>query len=97
VHAAATAMTLHGLEFSPELCNGNECECDECLIRGKRVPPPPGHCCEYVRQRSALVPLAVKIADEKVATKRPSEDGGVSRAAWTARFCAAMDELSRDL
>jgi len=34
------------------------CECPETLSRGARFPSPPGHDCEYVRQRSALVPQA---------------------------------------
>jgi hypothetical protein len=90
-------MTLYGLELPDDLGGNGECECDELLIRGKRVPPPPGHDCEYVRARSALVPQAVKIADEKVATKSPSQDGGSSYATWSKVFAMAMDELSAPL
>jgi hypothetical protein len=92
-------MTLYGLEFPPdELCGSNgECECDELLIRGKRVAPPSGHSCEYVRARGALVAQAVKIANARVATKSPCVDGGTSHAAWTKVFAETMDELSSGL
>jgi hypothetical protein len=81
-------MTLYGLEFSPELCGGGECCCDELIVNGKRVPPPPGHSCEYVRARSVLVPQAVKIAND-CGTDDPY--------VWTRAFVAAMDELSAPL
>jgi hypothetical protein len=94
----ASAM-IYGREWPAELCsNGNgECECDELVIRGKRVPSPHGHCCEYVRARSALVAQAVKIADARVVTRAPSEDDGVSSAAWTKVFAKAVDDLSKPL
>jgi hypothetical protein len=92
-------MVFLDREFLPELCgNGNgECECAELLIRGKRVPPPHGHCCEYVPARSALVAQAVKIANERVAVRSPQDDGGASHATWTKVFAEAMDELSAPL
>jgi hypothetical protein len=85
------------LEFSPEPCRNGECECRELLIRGKRVPSPIGYDCEYVKARSALIREPERIATKEVATRSPSEDGGVSYAAWTRAFSAAMDELARPL
>jgi hypothetical protein len=74
--------------------NNGDCDCDELMVRGSRVPPPPGHDCEYVRQRTALVSRAMKVADEMVETVR---DDGESNAAWTRAFSIAMDTLSKPL
>jgi hypothetical protein len=95
-------MTLHGREFLPESYEDNgsngECECAELLdSKGKRRAPFPGHDCEYVRARSALVPQAVRIANACVATRSPSEDGGLSNATSTKVFAEAMDDLARPL
>jgi len=38
------------------------CYCKELVVNGTRVPMPPGHSCEYVAARSALVPDAVDAA-----------------------------------
>jgi hypothetical protein len=79
-------MTLYGLEFPAELCDSNGsngCDCAELLdSKGKRRPPFPGHDCDYVRRRSALVAEAIKIADETVRTKSPSEDNALSRRSF---------------
>jgi hypothetical protein len=56
------------------------CTCAELIVRGKRVPPPPGHDCDYVRERNVLIPEAEKIVSF-VEVVPPSEDE--SRAAWT--------------
>jgi len=64
------------------------CECAELIICGVRVPIPPGHNCEYVRCRTALVAEAERIADTVA---------GDDPYAWTRRFVAAMDELSKHL
>ena len=93
-------MMLNGLEFSPELCGdgaNGECDCAETVIRGKRISPPPGHCCKYVRARGALVAQAVKIANERVAVRSPQDDGGASHATWTKVFAETMDDLARPL
>jgi len=95
-------MKLCGLELPDELCDGDngangECDCVEMVVRGKRVPPPHGHSCAYVRQRSVLVAQAVEMADAAVATRSPREDGGVSYATWTKVFAQTMDDLSRPL
>jgi len=77
--------------------NGECCDCAELRIRGKRVPPPTGHDCEYVRQRSALVAQAARIANARVAVRSPQEDGGKSYATWTKVFAQAVDDLARPL
>jgi hypothetical protein len=64
------------------------CECAELVICGVRVPMPFGHDCEYMRQRTALVAEAERIADGK---------GTDDPHAWMRRFVAAMDELSKPL
>jgi len=64
------------------------CECDELIICGARVPVPVGHDCEYVRARTALVQEAERIANTLA---------GDDPYAWTRRFVAAMDELSKHL
>ena len=64
------------------------CDCDELVIDGLRAPAPPGHDCEYVRQRTALVQEAERIADALA---------GDDPHAWMRRFVAAMDELSKHL
>ena len=74
--------------------SNGDCTCDELIVAGKRQPPPPGHNCEYVRKRKALIPLSTKVANEMVAIVR---DGGVSSAKWTRCFSTAMDELARPL
>jgi hypothetical protein len=81
------------LETEP-LDADNECSCDELLIKGRRVPMPPGHDCDYIARRNALIPQAEKIASAKVATARGD---GKGTAAWTRAFSIAMDELSRPL
>jgi hypothetical protein len=71
--------------------NGAEfryCDCSECIIYGVRVPMPPGHDCEYVRLRTALVKEAERIAGRL--TTDNSRD-------WMTRFVTAMDELSKPL
>lgn len=83
-------MMFHGLEFTAESYNGNgdgangECECAELLIRGKRVPPPVGHDCAYVRERTALVKQAVTIAkckgDRRFLRMEPAIRGRDERA-----------------
>ena len=57
------------------------CECAELIIRGARVAVPPGHNCEYVRARTALVQEAERIADTVA---------GDDPYACTRRFVAAM-------
>jgi hypothetical protein len=42
------------------------CECDELVVGGRRLPCPPGHCCDYVEQRNRLIPTAVKIANKRI-------------------------------
>jgi hypothetical protein len=61
-------MTLYGLELPADLCGNGECDCAETVIRGKRISPPPGHDCEYVRQRNTLIGQAERIATKEVAT-----------------------------
>jgi hypothetical protein len=74
--------------------NNGDCTCDELIVAGKRQPPPPGHDCEYVRKRKALIPLSMKVANEMVEIVR---DDGVSSAKWTRCFSTAVDELARPL
>jgi len=64
------------------------CDCDELIICGARVPVPPGHDCEYVRQRTLLVAEAERIAGELTTNNSRS---------WMRRFVAAMEELSKPL
>ncbi len=64
------------------------CECAELLdANGKRQPMPPGHSCEYVRQRNELIPEASRIATGQCGNADPYR--------WTKAFVAAMDELAQ--
>ncbi len=59
------------------------CECAELLdANGKRQPMPPGHSCEYVRQRNELIPEASRIA---VNVEMPTRTVGQRRSwqRWT--------------
>jgi hypothetical protein len=76
---------------------GNFCGCAECKIDGVRFPPPRFHDCDYCRKRSALVPRAEKIANDRVPIRPAYEDDGKSSAEWTRAFATAMDALSAPL
>jgi hypothetical protein len=82
--------------------NGNSsaerfCDCRELVIDGERQPCQPRHSCQYVRDRSALVPQAEKIANERVIVRMASEDGGRSQACWVKCFTAEMEKLAAPL
>lgn len=70
--------------------NGNHshwiCSCDETLVRGRRIPRPPGHSCEWVKARNALIPEAERIATEKMGC----------RHGWTREFVFQLDRLCRE-
>jgi hypothetical protein len=67
-------------------------------INLKRPPAvPKWHNCEYVQARSAFVPQAEKIANERVVIHLASEDGGMSQANWVRCYAAEMERLSRPL
>ena len=72
--------------------NGNQperyCDCLELLVNGKRVPCPPQHDCEYTRQRSELVPVAVALTNANV----PNDS-----ARWARVFNTEMERLARPL
>jgi hypothetical protein len=80
-----------------DLLGENFCGCAETQIEGVSFPAPPGHDCEYVRARNALIPQAERIAGAKVMVLPASEDDGASTAEWTRAFSIAMDELSEPL
>jgi len=65
----------------------NYCDC-ETLVHGLRIPIPPGHSCEYVRARNELIGEASRIANTLA---------GDDPYAWTRRFVAEMDRLSKHL
>jgi len=67
---------------------GDFCDCDETLIHGLRIPIPPGHSCSYVRERNELIGEASRIANTLA---------GDDPYAWTRRFVAEMDRLSKHL
>ena len=78
------------------------CNCDEMqLTTGRRLPMPDlggaWHDCQYVRQRSALVPQATLIADrlvpEAVSLKAPP----AIVQKWSRVFARAMDNLAKPL
>ena len=73
------------------------CNCVELVIDGQRLPCPKHHSCSYVEARSALVPEAEKIANQRVVVCLASEDGGASQARWVRHFASAMERLSRPL
>ena len=81
--------------------DNGDCDCAELLVAGRRVPPPLMHCCDYVRQRNALIAQAEAIADQCVAVVPPGRgnDAAVteSRTLWTRAFSTAMDELAKPL
>jgi hypothetical protein len=72
------------------------CTCDELLLIVKddatgerverRMPPPPGHNCEYVRRRNELIPSAW------YATMGPGSDDAHAR-----RFFDKMDSMVAEL
>jgi hypothetical protein len=64
------------------------CECAETVVNGLRVPVPPGHNCEYVRLRTALVAEA---------ERRAGELRTDNSRTWMRRFVSAMEELSKPL
>jgi hypothetical protein len=68
------------------------CDCAESLLRGKRLPVPKYHSCEYVAQRNALIPKA-----ESIASAHCSPIGKESGYVWTRRFVKALDELAAPL
>jgi hypothetical protein len=80
-----------------ETLNNGTCDCDETLVRGVRVAPPPLHDCNYVRLRDSLIRKAEEIANSYVTIKRRSEDDGASSDQWTRCFSIAMDSLSKPL
>jgi hypothetical protein len=75
--------------------NGSEperyCFCDELIVNGRRVPCPPGHDCEYVAARSALIFEASRIATERVGDPKGTAALGY---AWSKEFNRAMDRLA---
>jgi hypothetical protein len=75
------------------------CDCDELLLRGRdggcrRLPCPPGHDCEYTRQRSALVEEAAALATKRIPFVALDS---ANAHKWTARFVQEMERLSRPL
>jgi hypothetical protein len=70
-----------------------DCDCAELIIRGVRMPPPPGHDCDYVRKRSALVEQAVQMVNERVKIV-PGCDVAEQSALWTKCFAPCMDALA---
>jgi hypothetical protein len=75
--------------------NGNErgryCDCDELIVKGRRVPVPLGHDCEYTRKRSALIVEASRIATERVGDPKGSAALGRN---WTRVFNFEMQRLA---
>ena len=75
--------------------NGSEperyCDCPELIIDGKRVPCPPGHDCEYVAGRSALVPEASRLATKSIGEPIGNAATGYR---WTAEFVRILDRLA---
>ena len=70
------------------------CSCHELVINGERVPCPTRHCCDYVRRRNSLIPLAAARASWE--EPRTSFDEQAGRR-WTRIFSKTMDELSAKL
>ena len=60
------------------------CDCAELIVNGERIACPPGHSCEYVRARSALV-----LDAETAALEMPGD--------FTRNFVAVMDQLAASL
>jgi hypothetical protein len=70
------------------------CWCAEGLINGKRLPIHRPEDCEYVAARSALVPDAVRRANDIVG-ERAGRWGKCGR--WNTVFVSAMNELAAPL
>jgi hypothetical protein len=66
------------------------CNCPELFINGKRMPCPPRHNCQYVRERALLVPIAAQRAAEASGTVNGKGD-------WMRYFCAAMEGVAAPL
>lgn len=74
-----------------------DCNCAELIIRGQRQPPPKFRCCEYVRERSALVPEAEKIVNERVKIASGCDGVAERNALWAKAFALCMDVLAEPL
>jgi hypothetical protein len=61
------------------------------MSNGERLPCPPFHNCHYVTARSELVPIAERLANERVSND--TEHGSL----WTRVFNAEMDRLAQAL
>src|SRR4029077_1001332 len=82
----------HGNGSQPE----RYCDCRELLLDdGTRLPCPPLHDCAYVRERSRLVPEAVRRASERIG--EPTGDDVAYGYRWTGAFNREMDRLSAPL
>jgi hypothetical protein len=70
------------------------CSCDELKLRGRRLPCPPWHDCDYAKARSALCSEASRIVTEKMGNLI-----GDSQHAhhWTREFVRQMEKLSAPL
>lgn len=78
------------------------CSCREFLVdrgeeRPDRVPCPPYHDCDYVKERSALVSRAAALASEEC--HRIAANPGTVRydQAWNVAFGQHMERLARPL
>jgi hypothetical protein len=68
------------------------CWCRELIVNGKRQPVPLHHDCEYIRRRDALIPEAVRIANNHC-----SPIGKETGYKWTRTFVRALDRLAKPL
>lgn len=67
------------------------CDCKELISSsGKRLPCPPWHLREYLRQRSALANEAARLTSETVTCNNANGE------TWTARFNATVEPLVRE-
>ena len=71
------------------------CFCDELLdAHGNRLPCPPHHDCQYVKQRSSLIEEASQLVSAKIGDPVGDSAKGYR---WTAEFVKAMDRLAKPL
>ena len=91
---AADLRNRHLVREVPAAAVERFCSCDEVIVNGKRLPCPRFHDCAYIRQRSALVSEAVRIAN-RIVTPIIGDKAGKCR--WNSVFGEAMEKLAAPL
>src|ERR1700736_2338121 len=73
------------------------CSCKETLLRGRRIACPKFHDCDYCRERALLVPVAERLAFERVRESSPEDDSTSRNALFTRAFAEEMEIAAASL